>query len=211
MREQMRATDTTLRNIESHPEGYNALRRAYESVQVRAGAFPPQLSSCGQSQHTLTDPSCRCMLWASRHCKACLLGCCLAPVRTCLSNSPTILEAQCSQEPLMNAAQSAGDATSGGGAANPFAALFQPPSSSGAAAAAAEPATSGAPNAAPLPNPWAPLASGAPVTGTPATGTPTAGELSARHPLALQPLTLAGMHMQLCAWIDGHAALHSFP
>lgn len=34
MREQMRTTDTAMRNIESHPEGFNALRRMYETIQV---------------------------------------------------------------------------------------------------------------------------------------------------------------------------------
>ena len=34
MREQMAATDRTLANIESHPEGFNALRRMYENVEV---------------------------------------------------------------------------------------------------------------------------------------------------------------------------------
>ena len=34
MREQMRTTDRALSNIESHPEGFNMLRRLYENVQV---------------------------------------------------------------------------------------------------------------------------------------------------------------------------------
>ena len=34
MREHMRSTDRALGNIESHPEGFNALRRMYENVQV---------------------------------------------------------------------------------------------------------------------------------------------------------------------------------
>ena len=34
MREQMRSNDRALSNIESHPEGYNHLRRLYENVQV---------------------------------------------------------------------------------------------------------------------------------------------------------------------------------
>ena len=34
MREQMRSNDRALSNIESHPEGYNHLRRMYENVQV---------------------------------------------------------------------------------------------------------------------------------------------------------------------------------
>lgn len=33
MREMMRSQDTALRNIESHPEGFNALRRMYHDVQ----------------------------------------------------------------------------------------------------------------------------------------------------------------------------------
>ena len=35
MREHMRNTDRAVSNIESHPEGFNALRRMYENVQVR--------------------------------------------------------------------------------------------------------------------------------------------------------------------------------
>ena len=35
MREQMRNMDRAMSNIESHPEGFNALRRMYENVQVR--------------------------------------------------------------------------------------------------------------------------------------------------------------------------------
>ena len=34
MREHMRNTDRAVSNIESHPEGFNALRRMYENVQV---------------------------------------------------------------------------------------------------------------------------------------------------------------------------------
>jgi hypothetical protein len=33
MREQMRTTDRALSNIESHPEGFNMLRRMYTDVQ----------------------------------------------------------------------------------------------------------------------------------------------------------------------------------
>ena len=33
MREQMRNQDRTMANIESHPEGFNALRRMYENFQ----------------------------------------------------------------------------------------------------------------------------------------------------------------------------------
>ena len=33
MREQMRSQDRTMANIESHPEGFNALRRMYENFQ----------------------------------------------------------------------------------------------------------------------------------------------------------------------------------
>ena len=33
-REQMAANDRTFANIESHPEGFNALRRMYENVEV---------------------------------------------------------------------------------------------------------------------------------------------------------------------------------
>ena len=35
MREHMRNTDRAVSNIESHPEGFNALRRMYENFQVR--------------------------------------------------------------------------------------------------------------------------------------------------------------------------------
>lgn len=35
MREHMRNTDRAVSNIESHPEGFNALRRMYENVQVQ--------------------------------------------------------------------------------------------------------------------------------------------------------------------------------
>ena len=33
-REQMRTADRAMSNIESHPEGFNALRRMYENIQV---------------------------------------------------------------------------------------------------------------------------------------------------------------------------------
>lgn len=35
MQQQMRNADRAMTNIESHPEGFNALRRVYESIQVR--------------------------------------------------------------------------------------------------------------------------------------------------------------------------------
>ena len=35
MREQMRHSDRAMSNLESHPEGFNALRRMYENVQAR--------------------------------------------------------------------------------------------------------------------------------------------------------------------------------
>ena len=41
MREQMRSNDRALSNIESHPEGYNHLRRMYENVQVRVALLLP--------------------------------------------------------------------------------------------------------------------------------------------------------------------------
>ena len=55
------------------------------------------------------------------------------------------------------------DGAAGGDAgSNPFAALFQPPAGSAAeSAATSAPPTSGAPNSAPLPNPWAPPAASA--------------------------------------------------
>jgi ubiquilin len=34
MREQMRHSDRALSNLEAHPEGFNALRRMYENIQV---------------------------------------------------------------------------------------------------------------------------------------------------------------------------------
>ena len=34
MREQMRNSDRQLSNIEAHPEGFNTLRRMYETIQV---------------------------------------------------------------------------------------------------------------------------------------------------------------------------------
>ena len=36
MQEQMRNADRAMTNIESHPEGFNALRRVYETIQVRS-------------------------------------------------------------------------------------------------------------------------------------------------------------------------------
>lgn len=44
MREQMRSTDRAMSNIESHPEGFNMLRRMYENVQVRR---PPESRNFG--------------------------------------------------------------------------------------------------------------------------------------------------------------------
>lgn len=46
MRERMASTDRALAHIESHPEGFNALRRMYETLQVlhfeeRVWPFPP--------------------------------------------------------------------------------------------------------------------------------------------------------------------------
>ncbi len=46
MREQMRSNDRALSNIESHPEGYNHLRRMYENVQVP--------TRCSLSEHLET-------------------------------------------------------------------------------------------------------------------------------------------------------------
>ena len=45
MREHMRNTDRAVSNIESHPEGFNALRRMYENVQVRRSCAAPD--TCG--------------------------------------------------------------------------------------------------------------------------------------------------------------------
>ena len=41
MREQMRTADRAFSNIESHPEGFNALRRMYENVQVGSEQLVP--------------------------------------------------------------------------------------------------------------------------------------------------------------------------
>jgi ubiquilin len=89
----MRTTDRAMSNIESHPEGFNALRRMYENIQ----------------------------------------------------------------EPLLNAAADAGDVAA---SSNPFDSLFQPAAADGpnSTTSDAAPATGGAPNTAPLPNPWAPSA-----------------------------------------------------
>merc|ERR1719428_487186 len=74
------------------------------------------------------------------------------------------------QEPLMNAAAR----EEGGGAANPFAAMFGGGAGGGGRAAAGgggapapdvPPATQGAPNTQPLPNPWAPAGGAAPGAG----------------------------------------------
>jgi len=58
MREQMRSNDRALSNIESHPEGYNHLRRMYENVQVP--------SRCALIQH-LAANCCKTLpyLWAA--------------------------------------------------------------------------------------------------------------------------------------------------
>lgn len=69
---------------------------------------------------------------------------------------------------MQQAAETGADATRDA-AANPFLGLFQP-SSGASTGPSAEPATSGAPNVAPLPNPWAPPASGAPAASAPAAG-----------------------------------------
>ena len=50
MREQMRTNDRALSNIESHPEGYNHLRRLYENVQV---AHCQTKQRCGLPETTL--------------------------------------------------------------------------------------------------------------------------------------------------------------
>lgn len=39
LREQMRNADRAMSNIEAHPEGFNALRRMYETLQVCAQSF----------------------------------------------------------------------------------------------------------------------------------------------------------------------------
>ena len=39
MREMMRSTDRAMSNIESHPEGFNALRRMYRCVRQRGTAL----------------------------------------------------------------------------------------------------------------------------------------------------------------------------
>lgn len=144
MQEQMRNADRAMTNIESHPEGFNALRRVYETIQVCTGVLLTLTLSVAMSRE-------RCGMVEPK------MG-----QRQSLNNM--FLSAQ---EPLQNAQQSraAGDA-----AANPFLSLFQPPGGV-LAAPSAEPATSGAPNVAPLPNPWAPPASGnGPASSAPAAG-----------------------------------------
>ena len=69
---------------------------------------------------------------------------------------------------MQQAAESGADATRDA-AANPFLSLFQP-SGGASTGASAEPATSGAPNVAPLPNPWAPPASGGLAASAPVAG-----------------------------------------
>lgn len=39
MREMMRTQDAAMRNVESHPEGFNALRRMYQDVQYVCGMW----------------------------------------------------------------------------------------------------------------------------------------------------------------------------
>ena len=53
MREHMRNTDRAVSNIESHPEGFNALRRMYENVQVRRSCRASDTcgSGCELRQH----------------------------------------------------------------------------------------------------------------------------------------------------------------
>lgn len=45
-REQMRTADRAMSNIESHPEGFNALRRMYENIQVCFAPCASVLSGC---------------------------------------------------------------------------------------------------------------------------------------------------------------------
>ena len=52
MQEQMRNADRAMTNIESHPEGFNALRRVYETIQVQYSL--PSCYSC-----RLASASCR--------------------------------------------------------------------------------------------------------------------------------------------------------
>jgi len=93
LREQMRNTDRALSNLETHPEGFQALRRLYEDVQLPLG------QAMGDTQGAV---------------------------------------------PAANQ--------------NPFAGLFS------SAVSTPSSGTSGAPNASPLPNPWAPSQ---PATGSP--------------------------------------------
>ena len=46
MREQMRHSDRAMSNLEAHPEGFNALRRMYENVQVASSAFTKATILC---------------------------------------------------------------------------------------------------------------------------------------------------------------------
>jgi ubiquilin len=136
MREQMRSNDRALSNIESHPEGYNHLRRLYENVQVPR--FARIVVACRKRR--------LCWMLAIRfHFSFCRVD-------------MLTWEALACQAPLMEAADSA---ATGPAAANPFASLFQAPAAAPAPATSAAPAASHAPNTAPLPNPWAPAAAGA--------------------------------------------------
>jgi ubiquilin len=47
----MRSTDRALSNIEAHPDGFNALRRMYTTVQQ------PLFDACGASAHASETPS----------------------------------------------------------------------------------------------------------------------------------------------------------
>ena len=149
MREQMRNTDRAFSNIESHPEGFNALRRMYENVQVTPAKLPPQAfahrctlrSTCSAQAHGDLGPHGRLTF----------------------------------QEPMMDAmADDAANGAAGGNTRNPFASLVAglPSSSSAAAASTGAPASTPAstvPNTSPLPNPWAPAGSQPTAGATPVT------------------------------------------
>ena len=58
----MRNADRAMSNIEAHPEGFNALRRMYETVQVRTQ------SSCALCERALQQTYNGCAGWARSRC-----------------------------------------------------------------------------------------------------------------------------------------------
>lgn len=137
MREQMRNTDRAFSNIESHPEGFNALRRMYENIQVQPNSNGAPVLHHLKHQHSAGLSS------------------------TCLSCGW-----HAAQEPLMDAAANDAANAAAGAGSNPFASLAAgvPSSAAPAATSTGAPTASAAPavpNTSPLPNPWAPAAGAA--------------------------------------------------